>query len=72
MIEVSDKIQKGDLVYVWFSPFKEKNKKPLEVEYRVGDITPTRLQLNSPSGGYHILFGKELLETWWGNVRKAK
>ena len=75
MITVSDNINVGDLVYVWFSPLKESQnqvKKPNEVEYRLGENTKNRLRLESPDGGYSITFDRELKETWFGNVRKAK
>ena len=75
MITVSDNINVGDLVYVWFSPLKEsqnKGKKPNEVEYRLGANTKNCLKLESLDGGYSMTFNRELIETWYGNVRKAK
>lgn len=73
MIEISDNIAVGDRVFVWFSPFKEKaNKKPIETEYRIGTLKKDYLKLESPENGYSLAFNKELIETWFGNVRKAK
>lgn len=75
MITVAENVETGDLVYVWFSPLKEsqsKGKKPNEIEYRIGENTKNRLKLESPDGGYSVIFDKELIETWYGNVRKAK
>ena len=75
MITVSDNINAGDLVYAWFSPFKEsqnKGNKPNEVEYHLRENSKNRLRLESPDGGYSITFDRELRETWFGNVRKSK
>ena len=74
MITVADNVCTGDLVYAWFSPFKEasKSKKPNETEYRLGENTNGCLRLESPEGGYSVSFNRELKDTWFGNVRKAK
>lgn len=75
MINVAENVVVGDLVYAWFSPLKEaasKNKKPNEVEYRLGANTKNCLKLESLDGGYSTTFNRELIETWYGNVRKAK
>jgi hypothetical protein len=76
MIEINENVSVGDLVSVWFSPpwekSKDKSKKPVESEYKVGERKENWLKLNALGGGYSIIFGKELLETWNGSVRKAK
>jgi hypothetical protein len=72
MIDIADNLKTGDLVFAWFSATKEKNKKPSENEYRIGGIEKNYLKLESISGNYSMIFGKELIETWFGNVRKSK
>lgn len=74
MISIDRNAKIGDLVYAWFSPFPEssKNKRPTETEYRLGENTENRLKLDAPNGGYSVIFGKEMIETWHGNVKKAK
>jgi hypothetical protein len=73
MIEVSNDVKAGDRVFAWFSFVKPKDsKKPDEVEYRLGESKQGWLKLEAPEGGYHLVFTKELLETWYGRIRKAK
>lgn len=72
MIEITENIKAGDLVYAWFSSQKEKTKKPTENEYRIGFVDKNRLKVESTSGDYSMIFGKELIETWFGNIRKVK
>lgn len=75
MISISDNISVGELVYVWFSPFKEtqsKSKKPHEAEYRMAENSDKWLKLTSPDGSYSVIFDKNMKETWFGNIRKAK
>ena len=72
MIEIADNINEGDLVYAWFTPFKDKKeKKPLEVEYKVKTLGKHNITIASPDGGYSLMFNKELLETWSGNIRRV-
>ena len=72
MIEIDKNVGKGDLVYAWFTQSKDKAKKPDEREYRVGDVGKDVLKIESMEGGYSIIFGRELLETWYGRVRRVK
>ena len=72
MIEITENIKAGDLVYAWFSPQKEKTKKPTENEYRIGFVDENRLKVESTSGDYSMIFDKEIIETWFGNIRKVK
>ena len=72
MIAVDDRLETGDRVYAWMSPFPNKGgKKPDEHEYVLGETSVgKRLVLTSPVG-YSISFNRELLETWHGAVHKA-
>lgn len=45
MIEITENIKAGDLVYAWFSPSKEKTKKPIENEYRIIFVDKNRLKV---------------------------
>lgn len=74
MIEVSDRVRPGDLVYAWFLPPKtnKNQKKQQGVEYRFGDAPPNHIKLESPDGGYSLTFSRELIETWSGEVRPVK
>ena len=76
MIAVDEKASNVDLVSVWFMPpwekSKDKNKKPVETEYRIGELRRGWLRLDALGGGYSVIFDETLLETWNGNVRKTK
>jgi len=73
MIVAEKNLKPGDFVYAWYSYKPEKDqKRHSEVEYRIGEISKDRIKLESTSGNYSIIFSKELIENWFGNVRKAK
>ena len=70
MITISENVKQGDKVFAWFSPINEKgNKKHPETEYVISDLNDKYFKLASFDGSYSIMFGKELRETWYGNVR---
>lgn len=72
MISVAENVSNGDRVYAWISPFPMKgSKKPDEREYVAVEYIKGRKLKLSASSGYSIIYEKELLETWYGNVHKA-
>ena len=72
MILVDQKVKPGDRVYVWTSSAPQKaSKHPEEREFTLEESVPgKKLSLKSDSG-YVVIYGKELIESWYGNVRKA-
>ena len=73
MIEIPENLKVGDLVSMWFLPSNEtvnKNKRPVETEFRIGELKDGWLKLDAPEGGYSVIFTRELLETRNGNIRK--
>lgn len=72
MINVAENLQDGDIVYAWFSQFKEKgNKKPHETEYHFYRFANGGVKLVNDSGDSWMIIPKELMDNWVGNIRKA-
>ena len=72
MIEIRDDVNTGDMVYFWFSTFNDKKNKnkPKEVEMRVLEKSDDYLKVQSITGGYHMIFNKEQIQSWYGSCRK--
>ena len=72
MITMPEDIGAGDRVFAWFSPFKDNLKRHDETEYKVLDFAGGRLKLGHDGGDYYMVMTRDILETWFGNIRKVK
>lgn len=72
MITIDPKLKEGDRVYAWFSGFPMKaSKKPDEHEFTLGPSYSNGSIVLISDSGYKVIYTKELVDTWFGNVRKA-